>query len=52
MNDKDGEKMKLDKKFFFLLGAIVILQFSFFGLKYFSVLDDNNQLRSISFEER
>lgn len=36
--------MKLDKKFFILLGAIIILQFSFFGLKYFNILDDNNQL--------
>lgn len=47
----EGKILKLDKKFFISLVAIVILQFSFFGLKYFSVLDDNNQLRCISPKE-
>lgn len=41
--------MKLNKQFFILIGFVVFLQFSFFGLKYFSVLDDNNQLRCLSF---
>ena len=36
--------MKLKKGFFILLGAIIIFQFSFLGLKYFEVVDDNNQL--------
>lgn len=39
----------MKKQFFIIIAAIVIFQFSFFGLKYFSVVDDNNQLRSISF---
>lgn len=36
--------MKLKPTFFILLTAIIIFQFSFFGLTYFEVLDDNNQL--------
>lgn len=39
--------MKSKKWFFIILGAIIIIQFSFFGLKYFSVVDDNNQMRTI-----
>lgn len=36
--------MKIDKKFFVLLAVILIFQFSYFGLKYFTVADDNNQI--------
>lgn len=36
--------MKVDKKFFVLLAVILIFQFSYFGLKYFAVADDNNQI--------
>lgn len=36
--------MKIDKKFFVLLAVILIFQFSYFGLKYFAVADDNNQI--------
>lgn len=36
--------MKIDKKFFILLAVILIFQFSYFGLKYFAVADDNNQI--------
>lgn len=35
--------MKSKNIFFVILGAIIIVQFSFFGLKYYSVVDDNNQ---------
>ncbi len=36
--------MKIDKKFFILLALVLIFQFSFFGMKYFAVADDNNQI--------
>ena len=36
--------MKLNKQFFILIASIIIFQFSFFGLKYFVTMDDNNQL--------
>lgn len=36
--------MKINKGFFIFILAIIVLQFSFFGLKYFVTMDDNNQM--------
>lgn len=36
--------MKISKGFFIFILAIIVLQFSFFGLKYFVTMDDNNQM--------
>ncbi len=36
--------MKIKNEFFVLLFVILIFQFSFLGFKYYTVLDDNNQI--------
>ena len=37
-------KLKISKGFFVFILAIIVFQFSFFGLKYFVTMDDNNQM--------
>lgn len=40
---------KINTTFFILIGLVLMVEFSFWGFRYFPVVDDNNQIRYVLF---